>query len=273
MKATKKIVGAACALVAAVALSAGSTFAWFSQSGTVSATGMNVKAATSKNILISNANGDGATWNTTAATTDNAVKELTPSSTVNGTDFFYVSNPETIDYSAGTSGVGTVFAATTSDTTSGKTYVASYTFYVKADGVDGTTYDKLFVSNIAVTRATETANQSNVSMALRVSVSYQASGAASATTFIYAPVSGYSQTQGVKEAGTVAADALNAQKDSVTITTAYSNAANLGKVTTIATAVTIRVWYEGEDAACTSANALTVEQLGIAVSLSAADNT
>ena len=36
MKATKKIVGAACALVAAVALSAGSTFAWFTSNANVS---------------------------------------------------------------------------------------------------------------------------------------------------------------------------------------------------------------------------------------------
>ncbi len=52
MKATKKIVGAACALVAAVALSAGSTFAWFSSSGTVKATGMQVQANVASNLNI-----------------------------------------------------------------------------------------------------------------------------------------------------------------------------------------------------------------------------
>lgn len=52
MKATKKIVGAACALVAAVALSAGSTFAWFASSNEVSATGMKVQATVPANIYI-----------------------------------------------------------------------------------------------------------------------------------------------------------------------------------------------------------------------------
>lgn len=52
MKATKKIVGAACALVAAVALSAGSTFAWFSASGKVTATGMKVQAVVPTNLYI-----------------------------------------------------------------------------------------------------------------------------------------------------------------------------------------------------------------------------
>lgn len=52
MKATKKIVGAACALVAAVALSAGSTYAWFTSNSTVTATGMKVEVNTSNAYLI-----------------------------------------------------------------------------------------------------------------------------------------------------------------------------------------------------------------------------
>ena len=52
MKATKKIVGAACALVAAVALSAGSTFAWFSTNGKVTATGMKVTAVVPTDLSI-----------------------------------------------------------------------------------------------------------------------------------------------------------------------------------------------------------------------------
>ncbi len=54
MKATKKIVGAACALVAAVALSAGSTFAWFAQNAKVTVTGVKVQATVPTNIYIEN---------------------------------------------------------------------------------------------------------------------------------------------------------------------------------------------------------------------------
>lgn len=52
MKATRKIVGAACALVAAVALSAGSTFAWFTSNGVVTATGLEVDVSTNNAYLI-----------------------------------------------------------------------------------------------------------------------------------------------------------------------------------------------------------------------------
>lgn len=52
MKATKKIVGAACALVAATALAAGSTFAWFTSNGTVDATGLEIEVNTNNSYLI-----------------------------------------------------------------------------------------------------------------------------------------------------------------------------------------------------------------------------
>lgn len=52
MKATKKIVGAACALVAAVALSAGSTYAWFAMNQEAAATGMQITATTPANLAI-----------------------------------------------------------------------------------------------------------------------------------------------------------------------------------------------------------------------------
>lgn len=52
MKATKKIVGATAALVAALALSAGSTFAWFSGNTSVSAEGMKVQVVVPTNLYI-----------------------------------------------------------------------------------------------------------------------------------------------------------------------------------------------------------------------------
>lgn len=54
MKATKKIVGATAALVAALALSAGSTFAWFTANTEVSAEGMNVIVSVPTNLYIYN---------------------------------------------------------------------------------------------------------------------------------------------------------------------------------------------------------------------------
>ncbi len=58
MKATKKIVGAACALVAAVALSAGSTFAWFTTNSHVTAEGMQISVDTASEFLVVKAKGE-----------------------------------------------------------------------------------------------------------------------------------------------------------------------------------------------------------------------
>ncbi|MDE7087183.1 MAG: hypothetical protein K2O67_03220, partial [Clostridia bacterium] len=72
MKATKKIVGAACALVAAVALSAGSTFAWFASNSEVTATGMHVQATVPTNLYIEKgyiASADGVNSTTISITT------------------------------------------------------------------------------------------------------------------------------------------------------------------------------------------------------------
>jgi predicted ribosomally synthesized peptide with SipW-like signal peptide len=52
MKATKKIVGAACALVAAVALSAGSTFAWFTSNDKVSVDGLKASVKSDGTYLL-----------------------------------------------------------------------------------------------------------------------------------------------------------------------------------------------------------------------------
>ncbi len=52
MKATKKIVGAACALIASVALAAGSTFAWFSSNEKVDVTGMRLQAVVPDALFI-----------------------------------------------------------------------------------------------------------------------------------------------------------------------------------------------------------------------------
>ncbi|MGN0807123.1 MAG: hypothetical protein ACI4MN_01570 [Candidatus Coproplasma sp.] len=82
MKATKKIVGAACALVAAVALSAGSTFAWFATNSTVSASDMQISVVTSSTYLLIG-NTDSLTdiqaqQNPNISFADTSVKSLTP---------------------------------------------------------------------------------------------------------------------------------------------------------------------------------------------------
>lgn len=83
MKATKKIVGAACALVAAVALSAGSTFAWFVSNASVTATGLQVDVATSNSYLVIsddyNTLRDGTSANKTSITLVSGEAAIKPS--------------------------------------------------------------------------------------------------------------------------------------------------------------------------------------------------
>ena len=109
MKATKKIVGATAALVAALALSAGSTFAWFSANTSVTATGMNVQVTSvkDKNLIISATNSF-ATPSTTINYAD-PTKTLDPSTHITGADTYasfaaglkYVKNPTAVDQNTG----------------------------------------------------------------------------------------------------------------------------------------------------------------------------
>lgn len=111
MKATKKIVGATAALVAAVALSAGSTFAWFSTRSSVQATGMQVAVSSSDSYLVISTTSGTYTTNDVSFTSSGQ-KSLAPSTHISGTDTWnleggfpsglkYVTNPDKIDPSTG----------------------------------------------------------------------------------------------------------------------------------------------------------------------------
>lgn len=86
MKATKKIVGATAALVAAVALSAGSTFAWFATNNSANVSGMNVSVTGTNDYLLIRAEGQNFS-NTSTATFSgsHALKPCTSSATSTGT--------------------------------------------------------------------------------------------------------------------------------------------------------------------------------------------
>ncbi len=95
MKATKKIVGAVAALVAAAALSFGSSFAWFAGNGAASATGISVGVAVPTNLFIaegivtspSRITGASLTFNDSSAT-------LNPSTLSNNGGSYEVSIPD-----------------------------------------------------------------------------------------------------------------------------------------------------------------------------------
>lgn len=261
----KKLIVSLCMLLVAVALLGTSTYAWFSMNGKVEAQGMKVEATTAKNLVISNNNTPSDGENVTATSTITGVIKLKPSSTytLQGSQNFFTLDGNTgIDYTSGQIQDGAKFkAATISDAYSADEHdVIKHTFYIRVDGKNGEKFTNLFVKDIVVERATAT---SEISKALRVGVVCGNKG------YIYAPVTGATTGyKGIIAAGTNGTDEILSTTN-VTLGT-YGEASTLGEVSTTYVAVDIYIWYEGQDANCTSAKAVTIEQLGITVKFAAA---
>ena len=139
MKATKKIVGATAALVAAVALSAGSTFAWFATNSTVTANGMQVTVdSTQSYLLITSGNtAFSGTSDTTETLTSysTAIKPCTHDWNVGvDTGLKYVNNPDQVDGSSGLQSGDTelTYTAVEKADDNNSTYYYDYVIYLGA---------------------------------------------------------------------------------------------------------------------------------------------
>lgn len=266
----KKLIPAICMTLVAAAMFATSTFAWFSMNTQVQATGMNVKATASKNLLISAT--ENGTYATSAASSYATVTTLLPTSTADGASWFKTSNSDHIGYNDGVAGNGTIFAAATvTDLAAGGEVpticeVVKHTFYVKVAGATGSKFDKLYVENISVTLKDNTnAPTDALSKALRIAVSN------GTQTFIYNPLSGTATYKGVIAAGTVGTDTVFSTNN-VTISTVNTPADTFGEVTTTATPIYVYVWYEGQDENCTTGNTANISELSVSVQFKADDN-
>lgn len=263
----KKLIPALCMLLVAAALLGTSTFAWFSMTTQVTASGMSVKAATSKNLVISTTETLKDDEGISKASTISQVKILTPASTATlaGTQNFFTTDNANINYANGVMNAGTVVSAATviadNDTETGN--VVKHTFYIRADGADTDSFAKLYVESITLTAQTAA-----ITKALRVGVVSGSNG------YIYAPVSGATTSyKGLVKAATYTDGDTNSvlSTENVTLTTVDNDDATLGAVTSTAyTKVDVYVWYEGQDAACTSANSVTVEETSISIVFKAA---
>lgn len=262
---TQLLAAIAMVLVASIALGS-STYAWFASNSKVTANNMQVSATTSKNLLISNQNT--GTFAETATAIYTGSVSLRPSSvqTLAGTqNFFKNDDGANVDYTGGQlkKGAKTVEATVTpaaADLTGTKD-VIKYDFYVKVNGTTTDAFDKLFVSSITVT-----GNTIDINKALRVGVVSGNNG------YIYAPNTGATSAyKGVISAGTMSSDTDTALfgTENVTLTTAGTNTATLGSVDSNNKTVSVYVWYEGQDASCVSANAISTENLTISVEFAA----
>lgn len=271
MKRTGKLIISFIWLVLAMLGIVSATFAWLSENQTVQAGGMEVKAETVKNLVISNAqNGN---YSFSADTTITGITTMTPVSTVasltnNALKFYTLtstSKANDVTFSTGaisSTATLTEIAPTTTSPTTGTVYGAmKYTFYVKVSGEEGVELEDLYVSNIEIVRATNTSNQSNITKALRIGV------VCGNKVVIYSVTGGQSSYYGINGTTGASTAAVTAQ----TTTTQTNDTTLMSTISTTPVAVDIYVWYEGQDTNCTSTNSLVAENLMVKVAFNTSD--
>ncbi len=275
MKNNKKFIlaagAAALGLVAATGVTSG--FAWFTAANTVTVNGLNMMAAAEEGIVISNS--DHATWTTTASakyngldsTHANAPFEFIPASTRNLTNWYHglsddVNNGRSnLSIAALTvNEVEGVNTGTCADHFTGsKAVFLLNEFLIQSASATAITNQEIYVENVSVTATPADPASDELDKALRVGVK---TTIGQTTTFkIFAPVSGATAIYYVDDAGAETpteakkVEAVTSTTDPVVVTgdsgitiPAYNSDGS--------TALHFKVylWFEGEDAACKSAN-------------------
>lgn len=268
-------------LVAAVALGS-STYAWFVASGTVTATGMSVKAQSEGGLAISYG---GTVWGTSATAGMSSAEELYPASTLDLSNWYHATAAD-MDNAAAQPGsrtniTGTVFGGNGGAFSETNSYVVMKEFKIKSSS-DSVLSKGLFVESVEVT------GYKTMSTALRVGVKYvPASGhpeAKSVNGYIYGPVSVGSGSDNNPSNNYpvyreyLPNDPANSEKSLGTVTLATVGQAGstliestTEKPGTIPSAsqltVQIYIWFEGEDANLKSTN-FNPEDLSVTVNFS-----
>lgn len=311
-KSTKIILPALALLVLGTTAAATGTVAWFAANGVVSATGMQVRCATSKNLLIANVNPkevSGGTWEkdvnygASVKTVKDTITELSPSSTAptvlgdntktdtSGGKFFYASGAGTIDAVSG----AVLKGAKVDIAEQSKNRYVQHEFWL----ANSATADMaIAISSFKIT-TTDPDNivDAAITKSLRVGIVYEDKVADTNWVKIYSVLTGFTaEYQGLIAATNSLNTTVKPYTDGDTSTavsatvkpTLYSTVIDpenkkmdsMGKIESTTHAVTneteltwskldVYVWYEGQDASCTSNNALTVENLSLELSFQA----
>lgn len=248
-------------LLVSAALLGTSTFAWFSMNKDVDITGMQVKATTPAYIYISSKPDMSGRSNSVAAPSD--VTTVVPTSTVDLANWF-VGTAATADASTIN---GTGYVAKTSETVN-----VAQTYYVQSPN---NAVQNLKVENITITRSDTTA--SAINPALRIAVKCQD------VTLFFAPLSNMNSGTAVKTAGTtdtitfVKIGGTDTSVDKTTKVTYNTKAEGAGNSSVIIAnmaadtiyTVQVFVFFDGEDAACTSNNAVKLDTLNVTIGFQA----
>ena len=277
MKKFRKLVPALCMLLVSAVLMGTSTYAWFSMNRTVDASGMQISATTPTNLYIYNglkAEG-GKSWaaapsvakivegkaiTVASITTAMNAPTLTPASSSNYSDWYYITDATKGNISAGGSAfdgetknptaesVGKITYSDTNITAIGG-YVESGRLYLAMESKtgDATTGTVSCTATISATNSEKAKMLNTVRILVKITEGSTTEGSTSNTVLFSAD--GDKTTKPLTNQTTVG---------SAVTTTANATAANLQtgfKMNTVYT-VDIFVWFEGQDSACVNANAI-----------------
>ncbi len=275
MKATKKIVGAACALVAAVALSAGSTFAWFASNGTVKAEGMKVKASVPTALLIAGNHEAVYSQATVSATAISASDTVFSSGglTLNETTA-HVLSPTTITNTNGTLTFGTATSENVGDANASAT-----TTNIKESSDAGAVDATVTVDGVKESSATALSSyiacypmqlyrqvESDETQAVNAKVTLTCATDAADNQLKFLHV-------GILTNDGTATNWVDSFPDDATTVTGHKVEHTLENVVAAmpantAVKVLVVVYFEGKDVDCYSNNAMSVGDLGISIDYS-----
>ncbi len=275
MKKFMKLIPAFVMLLVSAILVSTATYAWFSMNTTVTATGMSVTAQTQGNLLISKTGVSGTyAIDPISLAEDTPVAfTLKPSSSVNGVSFFKadLNASRNDNYAVPTTSTTSAVTYTVGTNANGN-YLYSKMFYIKADGSD---LANLKATITGVDYGTTTAASGDLLKALKVGIAVTAKGTAATTGIIYSPFSGDLTYNGITKATsgeeTIASSGVTAALAEGVKGTSGTTV-NLASLTDGAEyQVLVTIWYEGQDANCTSAiaSAYNLDGVTIGISLSA----
>lgn len=267
MKKTKVLVPALAVLALGMAASVTGTVAWYAANTKVTGSGMSVSATVAKNLVITNS-GKGS-WAASAIATTTTASQLAPISTADFDDkaaYFASSDGSKVDYGTGHLNDGAVVSGVTianwAEGVNGGS-VRLDTFYVKLDALSSVHVD-LKLESVTVT---EPAN--NITKALRFGLKVGSLDSIYSVTGgdeTYNALSAAGTVDSSKSSGTAYKDSSNnALTTSVTAENAMPSDTTVVSNLAGGTEVKFEIfsWYEGQDAACTSANSINPETISI----------
>ena len=265
MKKTKVIIPAMGLLLLSTAASITGTVAWFSVNTTVTANGMNVKAKAQDGITISNA--AAGTYSYSATSTKTTCAALYPASSCDIKTPTFLTSVSTDPADPNTEQAYTAASAWV-DNEHDAHYVV-HNFYIRSSTPAALTVTSLNVKSVVSTNP----NTQPLSKCLRVGVFF----AGSNNQYIYAPIAGYTASYSVqKAAGDYSSDAEDRQSVSPIAGATKSSDTDITSIPAMSAnglAVSVYIWFEGEDDACISNNLpVEADQLGVTIQFSINNN-